>query len=211
MAFIPIDFNRWSRKEYYEHYFKQVPCTYSMQVELDITALRKRHVKLYPAMLFALTTIVNRHTEFRMSNENNQLGYFDTLIPCYTIFHADNETFSNLWTEYSENYLDFKKNYDNDIQVYGNKKGFMPKPNLPQNHFNVSMIPWTTFQAFQFNIKDGFDYLRPIFTMGKWVEKNQIHLPFSMQVHHAVCDGFHACRFVNELQDFIHTADWIEC
>ena len=25
-------------------------------------------------------------------------------------------------------------------------------------------------------------------------------MPLALQVHHAVCDGFHACRFVEELQ-----------
>ena len=25
-------------------------------------------------------------------------------------------------------------------------------------------------------------------------------MPLAVQVHHAVCDGFHVCRLVNELQ-----------
>ena len=30
-------------------------------------------------------------------------------------------------------------------------------------------------------------------------------LPLAIQVHHAVCDGFHICRFVNELQELINS------
>lgn len=30
--------------------------------------------------------------------------------------------------------------------------------------------------------------------------------PLAIQVHHAVCDGFHLCRFVNELQDLFNDA-----
>lgn len=28
-------------------------------------------------------------------------------------------------------------------------------------------------------------------------------LPLAVQVHHGVCDGFHVCRFVNELQELL--------
>lgn len=28
-------------------------------------------------------------------------------------------------------------------------------------------------------------------------------IPLSIQVHHAVCDGFHVCRFINELQELL--------
>nr|WP_279355025.1 CatA-like O-acetyltransferase [Enterocloster bolteae] len=44
-------------------------------------------------------------------------------------------------------------------------------------------------------------YLLPIFTMGKYYEEGGgIWLPLAVQVHHAVCDGFHVCRFINDLQ-----------
>ncbi|HHQ4522109.1 TPA: CatA-like O-acetyltransferase, partial [Aeromonas veronii] len=45
------------------------------------------------------------------------------------------------------------------------------------------------------------DYFAPVFTMAKFQqEDNRVLLPVSVQVHHAVCDGFHAARFINTLQ-----------
>lgn len=42
-------------------------------------------------------------------------------------------------------------------------------------------------------------------TLGKYYEEDgKILLPLAVQVHHAVCDGFHICRFVNELQELIN-------
>ena len=108
MAFKIIDRENWSRKEYFEHYLTNVPCTYSMTVKLNITRIRERKIKVYPAMLFYLTTIVNRHCEFRTSfNENNELGIYSEMIPCYTVFHKDTETFSNLWTVCTSNIEEF--------------------------------------------------------------------------------------------------------
>ena len=207
MTFKIIDRENWSRKEYFEHYFSNVPCTYSMTTKLDITKIIESKKKLYPAMLYYLTTIVNRHVEFRIAfNKDNELGVYDEMLPCYTIFHKDTETFSNLWTVYCKDYEEFYKMYENDLRQYGNQKGMFGKPDVPDNCFTVSMIPWVSFEGFNLNLQKGYDYLLPIFTMGKYYEENgRILLPLAIQVHHAVCDGFHLCRFINELQELINS------
>ena len=95
--------------------------------------------------------------------------------------------------------------YANDMQQYGSNYGMIGKPDVPENVFNVSMIPWSTFDGFNLNLQKGYDYLIPIFTMGKYYrDDGKIILPLAIQVHHAVCDGFHICRFINELQDLIN-------
>lgn len=207
MLFEKIDRDTWARKEYFEHYFSNVPCTYSMTVKLDITKIRERQIKLYPAMLYYLTTIVNRHSEFRTSfNENDELGIYSEMIPCYTVFHKHTETFSNLWTVYTSNIEEFLAEYENDILQYGNQKGMMAKPNVPSNNFSVSMIPWATFEGFNLNLQKGYDYLKPIFAMGRYYQKaGRTLIPLAIQVHHAVCDGFHVCRFIDELQELINS------
>ena len=96
--------------------------------------------------------------------------------------------------------------YENDMQRYGSNHGMIGKPDVPENVFTVSMIPWSTFESFNLNLQKGYDYLIPIFTMGKYCEEDgKILLPLAVQVHHAVCDGFHICRFVNELQELINS------
>ena len=194
-------------KNIFEYYFSNVPCTYSMTTKLDITKIIESKKKLYPAMLYYLTTIVNRHVEFRIAfNKDNELGAYDEMLPCYTIFHKDTETFSNLWTVYCKDYEEFYKMYENDLRQYGNQKGMFGKPDVPDNCFTMSMIPWVSFEGFNLNLQKGYDYLLPIFTMGKYYEENvRILLPLAIQVHHAVCDGFHLCRFINELQELINS------
>ena len=67
MAFTRIDLKTWNRAEHFHHYMKVNPCTYSMTVKLDITRLRESNAKLYPAILYGITKIVNAHEEFRMA------------------------------------------------------------------------------------------------------------------------------------------------
>lgn len=205
MNYTIINRDTWNRKEYFEHYLSSVPCTYSMTTKLDITNIRQKGLKLYPTMLYLLTAVVNQYEQFRMAlNDRDELILYSNMEPCYTVFHKETETFSNIWTFYSKDYETFCQRYQDDIKHYGSIKRFMAKPNLPDNNFTVSMIPWTTFDAFNLNISD-FKYLIPIFTIGKFVENNGFfYLPLAVQVHHAVCDGFHVCSFINTLQSQIN-------
>lgn len=203
--FSPIDMNKYPRRELFQHFQSDLPCTYAMTTELDIThlltVLKREKISLYPAVLWLLSTVVNRHQEFRTAfNEEGVAGVWSFLNASYTIFHAETETFSSLWTEYSEDFGAFWRKYDADISKYGNSTAFSPKPPC-ENCFPVSAIPWTSFTGFNLHLQKGYDYLLPIFTTGKYSKRDgRILMPVSSQVHHAVCDGFHLSRFLDELQ-----------
>ena len=63
------------------------------------------------------------------------------------------------------------------------------------------MLPWESFEGFNLNLQKGWGFLLPTFTLGKYTERDgRFTLPLAIQVHHAVCDGFHACRFIDELR-----------
>lgn len=205
MKFEKIDLSTWKRKEYFDHYFSNIPCTYSMSVKLDITRIKEQQIKLYPAMLYCLASVVNRHSEFRTAfDENHELGIYDEMVPSYTVFHRETETFSSIWTAYNSNFEEFRAAFEKDILLYGSRLGMTAKPDVPPNNFPVSMIPWVTFESFNLNLQKGYDYLSPIFTMGKFYrEADRYLIPLSIQVHHAVCDGFHVCRFINEFQELV--------
>lgn len=47
--------------------------------------------------------------------------------PCYTVFHPESGTFSNIWTEYAEDYQVFLENYRRDAREYGRVEAFMAK------------------------------------------------------------------------------------
>lgn len=206
MNFTKIDLKTWNRAEHFHHYMKVNPCTYSMTVKLDITSLRESNTKLYPVMLYGITKIVNAHEEFRMAlDEKGEPGYYDEMHPIYTVFHKDTETFSNIWTEYQEDYGQFLSAYEKDLEAYGQETAMLAKPDVPSNVFPVSMIPWVSFEGFNLNVKEPFSYLSPIFTMGKFQEENgKTLLPLAIQIHHGACDGFHVSRFVQELQELLN-------
>lgn len=202
MSFHLIDLQTWERKAFYEHFINEVVCTYSTTVNLDITKLKG--YRLYPTIIWLLTKAVNQMPEFRTALTDEGLGIFDEMHPAYTIFNPDNKNSSAIWTEFHSDYRAFLRAYASDHAKYTSSVEYAPKPNRPLNTFDISMIPWFTFTSFNINVFDNGKYLLPIFTLGKFFEDNGKRLiPLSIQVHHAVCDGYHIGKFVETLQTMI--------
>ena len=133
---------------------------------------------------------------------------WESLLPCYTFFHKENESFSNLWTEWDDHLMTFLSNYEQDIKQFGNNYGIEAKPDTPANTFPISSLPWTSFTGFNLNIFADGSYLLPIFTYGKYFQQEGKYLiPLSIQVHHAVCDGFHASRLIHEIQQICNNIE----
>lgn len=152
MNFELLNFEKYERKEHFLHYLNNVPCTYSISADLDITRLfaelKKRNIRFYPVIIFAITAIVNKHSELRMAlDEQGRLGYYSFVSPTYTIFHKDNNTFSSIWTEYSSEFDKFYNNYNKDILEYGNIKGFITKQNGEKN-----LIIFLSFLGYSYSV-----------------------------------------------------------
>ena len=206
MAFILIDFDNWERREHYLHFINEVRCSYSVCVNLDISNLNGQ--RLYPAILWLLTRTVNEMPEFRTSFTEDGLGYYSEMHPAYTVFNRDTKTFSGIWTAYQPDYPSFLHGYEEDAGKYSFTTQYEPKPGRPTNLFDVSMVPWFSFTTFNLNVFGDGTYLLPIFTMGKTFEENEkTMLPLAIQVHHAVCDGYHVGKFIETLQANINKFD----
>jgi len=202
MAFHLIDLDTWDRREFYEHFINEVVCSYSITVNLDITRLKGQ--PLYPVMIWLLTRTVNAMPEFRTSLTKDGLGIYDNMHPMYTVFNKEHKNFSGIWSWFSEDYADFLKNYEADVQEYSKSTRYAPKDGTPENSFNISMVPWLEFTSVNLNVYDDGKFLLPIFTLGKYFERDGKRLlPLAIQVHHAVCDGYHVGLFVEKLQSLI--------
>lgn len=200
-----IDLNNYKRKEYFNHFTKDIPCTYSITCKIDVSNIKSKNYKFYPACIFAVTSAVNMYEEFRTAyNSQHELVVYNEMLPCYTVLNSNTETFFNLWTPYNSNLQEFIKSYNEDIAKYKNSTVLNPKENMPENIFPISALPLLHFEGFNLNLLKGYDYLLPIFTFGKYENINgRFIMPVSVQVHHGVCDGYHVSRFITTLQEII--------
>ncbi|RFA09055.1 chloramphenicol acetyltransferase CAT [Subtercola boreus] len=212
---VPIDLATWPRREHFVYYREQVPCSWSMTVEVDVTAfvevLRASGRKTYIAQLWALASIVNRHDEFRMAlTPDGDPATWPALHPSFTVFNPGLEIFAVLWAAYDPDFGAFHDAVAALLQEHRTANSLFPRGEPPADVFDVSSLPRTSFSALHIQTRGGVDHLLPIFTLGRYVERDdRTFLPLALQVNHAAIDGFHASRFVSEFEALLADPGWL--
>lgn len=213
MEFTRIDMETWERKSHFEYYRNILKCGYSVTAALDMTRFREmvraNGLRLFPAFVYCASSMIEEKKEFRMDvDEEGRPGYYECRHPNYTIFHEDDHTFSDIWTEYTRDFGTFYRNMISDMETYRNVKGVKAKPDQPRNFYCISFVPWLSFTGYSAYTESGEPKLFPIITCGKFAEENgKVTMPFCMNISHAAADGYHTSMFINDLQKMLDTIE----
>ena len=208
MKYEVVNIDTWERGNLFRFYIDNLRNVMSMTVDMNVTNLIEyihiHRLKFYPSMMWVISKVINTHDEFKFSwDKSGSLIHWDYISPYYADFHKDDEMFTLLYTEYAEELLTFHENFLKDREKYKDFRAF-DLTEVPENVFNVSCLPWISYKSFDIHVFDEGKYLAPVVTWGKYEEKNgSLIMPLTVNIHHAVCDGFHLCRFFNDLQTFI--------
>ena len=173
-----IDRTKWERDIYFDYYYNRIKCRYTLNANIDITELaayrKHRGLKFFPTMLYVIMRVVNANKEFRMDfDSNNRLGYWEEVVPSYTVFHDETGVIK-------------------------------ARPGQPRNFCPVSCLPWLSYTAFAQDTYVENSLLFPLIKFGKYFERDgRLLLPFSVSVHHAVADGYHTCKLINDVQEMV--------
>ena len=211
IQFQKIDMDTWPRAAHYRHYTQVSNCTYSITVDIDITALaaacRAGGWQITPALTYLCCEAISRCPEMRFSlNEEGELGMYSRLEVIYPIFHQDDHTFTYLWTPMEDTFPAYHAAVLRDKARFAHLRG--PEGVAPPKaSFSISSIPWVTFSGFNLNILTDGTFFSPIITFGRYREEGgRLLLPFALQIHHAVADGYHAASFLNLIQQLADDA-----
>ncbi len=205
-----IDKDKIKRKEHFEHYLK-INCRYNTTIQLNIDKLyyicKDEKIKFYPAFLFLVTKAINKFQFMKTDfNKENQLGFYEKMNVAYSFKPKEREEFGIIWTEFTEDFKEFYKTYLYDTKNYN--EGLYLKDDKPSNCYDFSNLLWLDFTSFDLKFKDDITHLTPIITTGKIGEgQNGKTIPFSISVHHAVCDGYHLSLFLEYLNQLLEKSN----
>ena len=209
--FTPMDESTWPRREHFQYYRKILPVGYSITVRLDVTRfrtmLREAGLKFYPSFIWCVSHTILSHPAFRMAVDGaGNPGTHDVLHPNYTVFHEDDHTFSDLWTEHDEDFSAFYRAFLADGETFGKNHGIKAKPGQPWNFYCISCVPWLSFEAYSSQVSGGQPTLFPVFTYGKAEQREgRETLPVALSIAHAAADGWHTAAFFKDLQKLLDT------
>ena len=207
MNYTLINLNEWQRASLFQFYIDKMRIVMSLTVDVNVTNLKaysKEHqLHFYPLMVWVVSKIINSHDEFKYGwDADGNLIKWDFVSPFYTDFHPEDENFTKMVTEYSDDLFEFYGRMVADKKRNENERAILE--NQPPNFFDVSCIPWVRYSHFDVHVFDEGKFLAPVVTWGKFEKKDgKFIMPLTMNIHHAVADGFHLSRFFNEVQKLI--------
>ena len=205
-AYRKIDMAVWPRREHYEYYRGTLQCGYSMTARMDVTEVvrcaRERDLGFFACFLYAASKTVNETEEMKlMTGPDGEPGFWEVIHPNFTVFHEDDKTFSDVWTEYEPSFYSFYRGYQQVMDRYGDVHGMRGRPDQPANFFCISCVPWLDFVSYATYI-DREPALFPIITFGKYTEaEGRYTLPVTVTIAHASADGYHTSQFYLRLQE----------
>ncbi|MEM1485141.1 CatA-like O-acetyltransferase [Oscillospiraceae bacterium PP1C4] len=203
MSFHLIDLENWERKDCFNHFMNIAKSTYSLTVNIDITKLidfiKKNNYRLYPTFTWIVSKAVNNHMEFRMGFDSDRnLGYYDTIFPDYSVLNDKTKIMDSLCTAYEEEFVSFYNCMVSDMENYKSSGAHTQRHS---NFFIVSCLPWLNYSAFTATNESEHQFLFPMVTWGKYIELDgKVLMPLTLQIHHAVADGYHCSLFYNNIE-----------
>ena len=207
MNYKMVDFSTWPRGDLFRFYMDHMRVVMSLTVDVNVTPLvrfvKKNGMKFYPTMIWVVSRVINSHEEFKYGwDADGNLIRWDLISPSYAHFHPEDGNFTKLVTPYGKDLTEFHTRFLEDREKYRDLRAVVE--GQPANHFDVSCLPWVRYRHFDVHVFDQGDFLAPVVTWGKYeAEGDKLVMPLTMNIHHAVADGFHLSRFFADVQELI--------
>ncbi|RLD79490.1 MAG: hypothetical protein DRJ07_11700, partial [Bacteroidetes bacterium] len=181
---------------------------FNLTTELNVTNLyaycKKNNLSFFLACLHFAVESANEILEFRLRIIDNKLFEFEHIDIGSTVLNKDN-SFSFCYFKKKENLFEFDLSGKEVLKKHTEQTNFdSNKESL--NLIYASSLPWISFTSIKHarsieREKSGI----PKFVFGKFHETNNIKkIPFSIEVHHALIDGYHVAKFLEIFQKKIN-------
>lgn len=200
-----VDMNTYARRDLYEHFLSfEIPVA-TRTIQLDVTRLwpyiRVNKYKFSLFFGFIIMRAANHVQEFRLRIHDEDLVEYDHVIPSFTVLSDDKRLFFSKGV-FSDNFIqDYAENSDiNKNAALGRE----PNMNV-LNHGQVfiSVNPWNRFTGLQFPYSRRYASM-PTISIGMiYKDGDLLRVPFAIQTHHGLVDGFHMGQFIKIIEDHL--------
>lgn len=200
-----VDIENWNRKATFEFFKDYEDPFFNMTANLDVTGLyhfcKENNLSFSLANLFYSLKAANEIREFHFRLKDESVVEFEEIDATQTILN-DNETFSFCYFENKKTVFEFNEAGKIAVEKYKRLKTFEVESDRIDLIY-YSVIPWVSFTSFKHATRLDNRQSVPRMVFGKLFEDadGKKKLPHSVEVHHALCDGFHVGKYFNLLQE----------
>jgi chloramphenicol O-acetyltransferase type A len=201
-TYTDIDIENWARKSHYELFRHYDDPFFNITANIDITKLightRLHSKSFFLYILHTITKATNEIPSFRYRLKEDKVVEYPQIHPGCTVLNAD-KTFRFCYFTYYEDPVIFEKE-GNILMRRSEPDQLDPKWNA-LNMIHCSMIPWISFTSFKHARRTDKTASIPRITLGKYFTSGgQIFMPLSVEVHHALMDGYHVGQYFEAVE-----------
>jgi len=203
-----FDVENWNRIAQHNFFKTYEDPFFNITANLEVSNLYKyckqNQFSFSLACLYVALKCANEITEFKLRIKNDKVYLFDHVNIGSTVLN-DDLTFSFCDFEYHKTMQEFDVNAK--IVLKNHKNGIVF--NVQEDQLGIihcSTIPWVSFTGFK-HARNGNEALQgiPKVVFGKMFKENEIQkIPFSVEVHHALMDGYHVGLLYEKMQKFMN-------
>ena len=203
-----FDVENWNRIAQHNFFKTYEDPFFNITANLEVSNLynycKQHHLSFSLACLYVALKSANEITEFKLRFKNDKVYVFETVNIGSTVFN-DDLTFSFCDFKFLPTMSEFDVN--GKMVLENHKNGIVFNAQEDQlGIIHCSTIPWVSFSGFK-HARNGNEGLQgiPKVVFGKIFTENEIKkIPFSVEVHHALMDGYHVGLLYEKMQKFIN-------
>ena len=198
-----LDIDSWNRKELYEHFRTLADPTFAVVVDVDVTIaynlVEKTDTSFFVKYLHACMKAINAIENFKYRIEDGKIAIYDVINASATIAREDT-TYGFSFINFSEDFTVFNENFRKEKERIQNSTNLFPKI-YSLGCIHCSALPWISFTSHKEPNSGNKDHSVPQLAFGGLKEeKDKILMPVSVNVNHALVDGYHVGQFFKKFQ-----------
>ncbi len=205
-----LDIEQWNRKEIFTHFRTLKDPSFATVVHLNVTNVyticKELNISFFAMYLYKCTKALNEVENFKYRIEDNRIAIYDTIHASATILRKDN-TFGFSFIEYEDNFEAFNSNFQKEKERILNSSNLFP-PKYSLGCFHCSALPWFSFTSHKEPVSGNKNDSVPQLSFGKIFKENKNWLmPVGINVNHALIDGYHVGKFLENFQKGLNKID----
>ena len=199
-----LDLENWKRREHFEFFRQFEQPFFNICSELDVTALveyaNDQRRSFFLASLFLSLKAANEIEELRLRIRAEAVVCHPQVSAGSTVMR-DDETFAFGYFDYSDDFERFEVSGKQELAKVQSPDTLRPHIDRDDLIY-YSILPWISFTSFSHARRCPATDCIPRIVFGKYSAGTNggYKMPVSIEVHHALVDGLHVGRFLEQFQ-----------
>ncbi|MCT4699517.1 chloramphenicol acetyltransferase [Tenacibaculum haliotis] len=198
-----LDIENWNRKQHFNHFRTLADPTFGIVANVDVTicyeSAKTKKQSFFVHYLHACMKAINAIENFKLRIEDDKIAIYDVINASATIARADH-TFGFSYIDFSDDFEVFSTSFQKEKERIVNSTDLFP-PKYSLGCIHCSALPWVNFTGHKEPNSGNKNDSVPQLAFGKInVIDTKKMMPVSVNVNHALVDGYHVGQFFDKFQ-----------